>query len=184
MKPTLKMWHGFDEMIMAGARAMADLEDVNVNSLHVEHANACLQAALAAQPKPKPVAWHVGTESWERVFCYPEPAERLAASAIMDGQNPITSPLYAQPPKPAVKVKVKALEWERVVGDLEVSGSYKVDRMSPWLSGKPKKYYVQLAKGFGYVSLAAGLSSPEEAKAAAQADYERRILSALEQGHE
>jgi len=45
---------------------------------------------------------------------------------------------FAAMPWPAVKVK--ALEWEWVVGDVEVAGPYKLDRMRPWRSGKPKKY--------------------------------------------
>jgi hypothetical protein len=76
-------------------------------------------------------------------------------------------------------VAVKALEWECVVGDVEVAGSYKIDRMRPLLSGKPKKYWVQIALGFGLETVATLCSTLDEAKAAAQADYEQRVRSAL-----
>lgn len=92
--------------------------------------------------------------------------------------NLCRSALAAQE-KPEPGVAVKALEWERVVGDVYVAGSYKIDRMRPLLSGKPKKYFVQIALGFGFQTVSTLCPTLEAAKAAAQADYEQRIRSAL-----
>lgn len=87
-------------------------------------------------------------------------------------------PLYAHPAPPAPQpgVKVKGLEWSweppysvaRAMG-----GHYAVER---WEDDAGAPHFDLIGS---FVAKRDGFSSADDAKAAAQADYERRILSAL-----
>jgi len=100
------------------------------------------------------------------------PSETIAALLAAEQEAGTPAP-------PSNLVGIAPLKWECVVGDVEVAGSYKIDRMRPWTGGKPKKYWVQIALGFGFKTVATMCGTLEDAKAAAQSDYAARIRAAL-----
>ncbi|WP_425639980.1 hypothetical protein [Agrobacterium radiobacter] len=142
---------------------------------HVRRAHAALAALEAALSAAEPVAW-LAARKWEQMTAAEPWLTNVVYSEDQAEFFPCV-PLYAAPPAPSVAVK--ALEWQRVVGDVEVAGSYKLDRMRPRTGSKLKKYWVQIALGFGFKTIATLCETVEEAKAAAQADFETRIRSAL-----
>lgn len=89
-----------------------------------------------------------------------------------DGQtwrDRFTIPLYAEPREP-VAVKVKALEWRGDFAHTDIGMFYMI---SPYNGG------AILEKCRGSSTMKSVWPSEDEAKAAAQADYESRIRSAL-----
>lgn len=193
-----------DEMVEKAARRMAVADGQNPDKLshnsfewwrhYVPMARAALEAALSADEpvgepmelpyknwrgeisnrKLQPIRVEFGATEW-----HPEPQWLLVARDIEKNTERSFALKDFNPPQPAPSVAVKALEWQRVVGDVEVAGSYKLDRMRPWTGSKPKMYWVQIALGFGFKTIATLCETVEEAKAAAQSDYEARIRSAL-----
>lgn len=126
-----------------------------------EHVVALHNAALSTDAEP--VAWRYrakGDEEW-RDATLVEPSK--------DHKHIVSEPLYAAPPAPAVAVK--ALEWE--VGE-QVEPLHKADFYT--IEGQYRQGYALHTAGLPGVTWYGSL---EEAKAAAQADYEARIRSAL-----
>lgn len=124
--------------------------------------DSCVSAALAAAEEQEPVAW---THPIQLQNLKREPH----ASAVMwgEGNKRINIPLYAEPIE--ATIKIRALEWNQ-------------HRTSTWYAesiiGAYGVWEGHYQPPGGYGGITAG-STVEEAKAAAQADYERRIVSAF-----
>ncbi|RWO22849.1 hypothetical protein [Mesorhizobium sp.] len=114
------------------------------------------------EARPEPAAWLAEGPGWKRVFLFKDAAEKMCADF---GQ---VYPLYASPVHAApVPVAVKGLEWKDAghggFGAMTAFGWAHVDDNAFWSAC--------VADGKA--------SSIPAAKAAAQADYEARIRSAL-----
>ncbi len=159
------------EMIEAGMNLTLSSVDLPASEcLHESDVREIQAAALALLPG-EPVAWEVaetlpsGTRRWQ-VVEHENHARKLAAKLEAD-----VRPLYVAPaPLP---VAVKALEWVQNAYDYEiysaksVVGFYTVQKVGKW----------EFLPTFGPGK--SGFDNDDQAKAAAQADYEARIRSAL-----
>lgn len=141
---------------------------VNVRPGEEERAmRAALEAALAAAGEP--VAWLMpGNNVTTNPFVVQFHKDIAGIDAV---------PLYTAPPASPVRVKVRELEWV-----MHVIGDGTPLRQNTWAADK---YYYQIVESpSGKFDLRRGTyaicDTLEAAKAAAQSDYERRILSALE----
>lgn len=114
----------------------------------------------------EPVAWQyrAGIDGWKQ--CHPE------FVACYRRYGMIVRPLYAAPPAPAVKIK--PLEWIERTGGSWVSGLYVVFDYGPDFTD-PVEFSIGRQAIGKYETV-------EDAKVAAQADHERRILAAIEGG--
>ncbi len=99
----------------------------------------------------------------------------FGAMWISDKDDPRSFPVYDRPQRPAPSVAVKALDWEANGEGWRGCGSIIYD-VYPVAEGEGWWAALSMA---GYLPFRERCKSPEEAKAAAQADYETRIRSAL-----
>jgi hypothetical protein len=121
----------------------------------------------------EPVAWqyHAGIDGWKQ--CPPE------VVACYRRQGMIVRPIYLAPPTPTVKVK--PLEWdetEHLTTD-DDSGPREglARKLKAWRAG-----YVIIKQDGAHGRLGLVLPALDDAKAAAQADHNCRVLAEIEGG--
>lgn len=130
-----------------------------------ERMRVALESAFAAMPKPEPVGC---------VSEMPGSNGGFTMSVFRATDVPLGSNLYLAPPSPAVIVK--ALEWKQFPNQHGVQ--WRAQGIFGWL------HYISDRDDDGhhdgwFHSVLGTFATLEAAKAAAQADYEARILSAL-----
>lgn len=168
-----------DEMVEAFGMTFFSVNPITNTERRKEDIRAALEAALAAMPKPEPIEIHWPEYHYSGMGCGLEDRGiRDRYDAMRYGWDCAVEccmeavpedPLYTTPPAPAVSVK--ALEW-----NAEANGDFIAQSAVGW-------YHI------GFPARSWNLTTPsgdvpsfeilEYAKAAAQRDYEARILSAL-----
>lgn len=169
-----------DEMVEAFGLSFFAVNPITNTERSKEDIRAALESAFAAMPKPEPVRWlleeHLpsGSTQWT---CFEHEHHCHVVGAKSEYATTV-KPLYAAPPAPAVK----ALEWveedDREITAKTIFGHYVINH-----------HYrmVELIHGYGgfmsinVVRITLGASaSVADLKAEAWADYEARIMSAID----
>lgn len=150
-----------DEALFTGDAYEADDDE------REDTAEVILATLSATEGEAEPVAWRHPTAGWV------SPDRGTIAMHCKKSEAP--EPLYASPPSAPAGVKVKPLEWRH-----EIIGCGTPLRQSSWSADR----YQIVESPSGKFDLRLGAyaicNTLEEAKAAAQTDYESRIVSALE----
>ena len=109
------------------------------------------------------------------------PEMRDSILALIDTDHQAALDAVRAEERERCKPKVKPLEWASGSGRWN-AGDYVIKDIS--YGQREVRRLLRAAFGTTYLADFSGKNPLEAAKAAAQADYERRILSALEAGHE
>lgn len=160
------------DILVKGCAAAEYVHPEDAAEMFVECiADEVLAALSATEGEAEPVAW--GSES----------ALKMIAAGVHATIHPYAPPLdpvplYRRPPSAPAGVKVKPLEWK----EYETEGE--IDR---WDTETALGTFYEIITEFDgyhvahdYTHWAVKFETPDEAKAAAQTDYEQRIRSSLQ----
>lgn len=167
-----------DEMMIAAVKAHTDVD----GKARPAALRAALEAAFAAMPKPEPVAYRhrlVGAPLW---FVSNDGDPSLANARCFGKNFPEKveiEPLYTAQPAPAVSVK--ALVWTEPAKPNEECSYDHVRAVGAWTYQIEWKSWKEFGSFTVYRDgdFVCPQDTLKAAKAAAQRDYETRILSAL-----